>query len=60
VGEDPAVLDRRDYVNFQLAEDDATRTAGAYRGNYERLQQVKAKYDPDNLFRVNRNIHPTK
>jgi hypothetical protein len=46
------------YVNFQLAEDDATRTADAYGRNYQRLQHVKAKYDPHNLFRVNRNIHP--
>ncbi len=46
------------YVNFQLAEDDVTRTAEAYGGNYERLRQVKAQYDPGNLFRVNRNIHP--
>jgi FAD/FMN-containing dehydrogenase len=30
----------------------------AYGDNYERLQQVKAKYDPGNLFRVNRNIPP--
>ncbi|MEU6180423.1 FAD-binding oxidoreductase [Streptomyces coeruleorubidus] len=46
------------YVNFQLAEDEATRTADAYRGTYERLRQIKAKYDPDNAFRVNRNIQP--
>jgi FAD/FMN-containing dehydrogenase len=46
------------YVNFQLSEDDSTRTAGAYRKNYERLQRIKAEYDPDNLFRVNRNIPP--
>ncbi len=44
------------YVNFQLAEDDPSRTASAYRENYERLQRVKAEYDPGNLFRVNRNI----
>ena len=44
------------YVNFQLAEDDPSRTASAYRQNYERLQRVKAEYDPTNLFRVNRNI----
>jgi hypothetical protein len=47
------------YVNFQLAEDDAIRTANAYGRNYQRLQVVKAKYDPHNLFRVNRNILPT-
>ena len=46
------------YVNFQLAEDDSTRTTAAYGNNYQRLQQVKATYDPDNLFRVNRNIPP--
>ncbi|MCH0565915.1 MULTISPECIES: FAD-binding oxidoreductase [unclassified Streptomyces] len=46
------------YVNFQLAEDDPTRTADAYRGTYERLRRIKARYDPDNVFRVNRNIPP--
>lgn len=46
------------YVNFQLAEDGAARTADSYRGNYERLRRVKAEYDPENLFRVNRNIPP--
>jgi FAD/FMN-containing dehydrogenase len=46
------------YVNFQLAEDDSTRTADAYGSNYQRLQRVKADYDPGNLFRVNRNIPP--
>jgi len=46
------------YVNFQLAEDGADRTADAYGKNYRRLQRVKAEYDPDNLFRVNRNISP--
>src|SRR5512132_3993721 len=46
------------YVNFQLAEDDAARTADAYGANYQRLQRAKATYDPDNLFRVNRNIPP--
>ena len=38
------------------ADGDSSRTAGAYRENDERLQRVKAEYDPDNLFRVNRNI----
>ena len=48
------------YVNFQLAEDDATRTSEAYGKNYERLRRVKAAYDPENLFRVNRNIPPAR
>lgn len=46
------------YVNFQVADDDAARTASAYGANLERLQQVKAAYDPHNLFRVNRNVSP--
>ena len=46
------------YVNFQLAEDDAARTADAYGKNFERLRRIKADYDPDNLFRVNRNFSP--
>jgi hypothetical protein len=46
------------YVNFLLAEDDTGRTAAAYGNNYQRLQRVKADYDRDNLFRVNRNIPP--
>jgi FAD/FMN-containing dehydrogenase len=46
------------YVNFQLAEDDSTRTTAAYGPNYQRLQQAKATYDPNNLFRRNRNIPP--
>jgi FAD/FMN-containing dehydrogenase len=46
------------YVNF-MPEDEAQRVrAGAYGANYERLAQLKAKYDPDNLFRMNQNIRP--
>ena len=45
------------YVNFQTDDDDQT-PADAYGKNYERLRRIKAKYDPDNLFRVNRNIPP--
>ena len=45
------------YVNF-LMEDDEDRVKAAYIGNYGRLAQVKAKYDPANLFRVNHNIKP--
>ena len=44
------------YVNFQVADDDTDRTAAAYGANFDRLQRVKAEVDPDNLFRVNRNI----
>jgi FAD/FMN-containing dehydrogenase len=31
----------------------------AYRPNYRRLQQIKAKYDPENFFHMNHNIRPS-
>jgi FAD/FMN-containing dehydrogenase len=46
------------YVNFISEDED--RVQGAYGANYERLAEVKAKYDPDNFFRLNQNISPDK
>jgi FAD/FMN-containing dehydrogenase len=43
------------YVNFMMDEGQ-DRVRATYRDNYPRLTQVKAKYDPDNFFRVNQNI----
>jgi hypothetical protein len=48
----------RTYINFQTADEGDDRTADAYGTNLERLQRVKAVYDSDNLFCVNRNIPP--
>jgi FAD/FMN-containing dehydrogenase len=45
------------YVNMMMDEG-ADTVKAAYRDNYARLAQVKRKYDPDNLFRVNQNIKP--
>ena len=45
------------YVNFMMDECSA-RVAASYRGNYARLQAVKRRYGPGNLFRVNQNIGP--
>jgi len=45
------------YVNF-LTADEVDRVRSAYGPNYDRLAQVKKKYDPTNLFRMNQNIKP--
>ncbi|WP_431876231.1 FAD-binding oxidoreductase [Amycolatopsis sacchari] len=45
------------YVNF-MAGDDQDRVRANYRGNYDRLAEVKKRYDPDNLFHLNQNILP--
>jgi len=43
------------YVNF-MSGDEGDRVAAAYGVNYERLQQIKKKYDPENIFHNNQNI----
>lgn len=47
------------YVNFLDADDDTSRTREAYGDHiYQRLAEIKAKYDPDNVFHHNKNIRP--
>jgi hypothetical protein len=47
------------YLNFPgFAEEGDHLLKGAYGSNYERLQTIKAKYDPNNLFQGNLNIEP--
>ena len=45
------------YVNMMMDEGEE-RIRASYRGNYDRLAEIKAIYDPDNVFRVNQNIRP--
>jgi FAD/FMN-containing dehydrogenase len=45
------------YVNF-MTEDEGDRISAVYGPNYQRLVEIKRKYDPDNLFHFNQNIRP--
>ena len=45
------------YVNMMMDEGE-DRVRASYRGNHERLAQIKRSYDPENLFRINQNIQP--
>jgi hypothetical protein len=47
------------YVN-DLGENDDDRVPVAYGANYQRLAELKKKYDPDNLFHLNPNIKPAE
>lgn len=45
------------YSNF-LAEDEPARIPEVYGTNYERLREIKQRYDPENFFHFNTNIKP--
>jgi FAD/FMN-containing dehydrogenase len=45
------------YVNFASADDQA-KVRDNFGAGYDRLAQVKRRYDPDNLFHLNQNITP--
>ena len=45
------------YINF-MPEDEVDRVEAAYGGNYRRLAEVKRRYDPQNLYRMNQNVTP--
>jgi FAD/FMN-containing dehydrogenase len=46
------------YINFLTEDDGAERTEAALGQALQRLAQIKTRWDPQNLFRTNRNIRP--
>jgi FAD/FMN-containing dehydrogenase len=46
------------YINF-MPGDESERVETAYGENFERLAQIKRRYDPSNLFRMNQNVKPS-
>jgi FAD/FMN-containing dehydrogenase len=50
------------YLNFPGLGEDSDRLVRSALGenNYTRLTEIKRKYDPENLFRVNLNIPPAE
>jgi hypothetical protein len=47
------------YYTNEVANEPQVQVNKNYQGNFPRLLQVKKKYDPENLFRLNANIAPT-
>ena len=41
-----------------MADEGEDRVRESYRLNFDRLVEIKRKYDPTNLFRLNQNIKP--
>ena len=49
------------YLNFAgFGEEQDELVRAAYGPNYDRLAQIKARYDPHNLFRINQNVKPAR
>jgi FAD/FMN-containing dehydrogenase len=48
----------RRYVNYLGDDEGQDQVATAFGPNHARLRDIKAKYDPSNLFHMNQNIRP--
>jgi len=46
------------YSNYLDDDETGDPSAAAYGSNYAKLQRLKARYDPENLFHINQNIRP--
>ena len=46
------------YVNYLGDDESSSAVAAAYGSTYDRLRQIKKRYDPNNVFRLNQNILP--
>jgi FAD/FMN-containing dehydrogenase len=46
------------YINFLTEEEAGDRIQAAYGSNYARLAKIKATWDPQNMFRANKNVAP--
>ena len=46
------------YINFLTEDDGEDRVRAAYGANHDRLVEAKTRWDPGNLFRMNKNIAP--
>jgi FAD/FMN-containing dehydrogenase len=46
------------YVNYLGDDEEGDPVAAAYGSNYQRLRELKTKYDPENFFHMNQNIPP--
>jgi FAD/FMN-containing dehydrogenase len=53
-------MGERSYTGYLMADDHQARLRDAYGPNYERLVELKRRYDPHNLFHLNQNIDPSE
>jgi FAD/FMN-containing dehydrogenase len=53
-------LETRRWLNYLGDDETEAAVRDAYGANYSRLAEVKNKYDPDNIFRLNQNVRPTR
>ena len=51
-------ITKRRYVGYLDGDDGDVAVRAAYGANYERLAEIKQKYDPGNTFHINQNIQP--